>query len=233
MTPWFSGFQGKIDSDGTVIGSYHKSGDEYVVTELPPGTWTSDYREWLEKELAAGNIKDFIDTSTDVRVHIQIRGIDEKVLVKSLTDKVKTTNMHAFNSKGIITKYNTLNEILKEFTQVRLELYETRRQHQIKSLKDELPYHENVVKFILDQLQDRPIMDLRRKPRAECDIILEKGGLTKIDGGFDYILKLPVSSFTFEQNVKHQKQLDTLKRDIAELEKKTPANMWLDDLNQL
>lgn len=233
VTPWFHGFKGKIEGDGTMMGCYHKSGDEFVVTELPPGTWTGNYRKWLEKELAAGNIKDFTDTSTDTDIHIKIRGIDEKSLIKSLTDKVKMTNMHAFNHKGVITKYNTLNEILQEFAEVRLELYEKRRQHQIQELKNELPYHENVVKFILDQLQDKPLMDLRRKARAECDIILEKGGLSKIDGGYDYILKLPVSSFTFEQNVKHQKQLDTLKRDIAELEKKTPANMWLDDLNQL
>jgi DNA topoisomerase II len=65
-----------------------------VVTELPPGTWTQDYREFLEKELAEGRIKDFIDVSTDTEVNIRIKGMEEKALVKSLTDKVKT-DQHA------------------------------------------------------------------------------------------------------------------------------------------
>jgi len=203
------------------------------VTELPPGTWTSDYREWLEKELAEGRIKDFTDVSTDVEVNIRIRGIEEKALVKSITDKTKITNMHAFNHRGQITKYDTPNEILKEFAEVRLRLYETRRQHQIKSLNDELPYHNNVVRFIEDQIADKPKIDLRKKTRAVCDEILTSAKFDKIDGGFEYIMKLPVSSFTAEQIEKHKTKLATLKKQIADLEGKGAADLWLDDLRNV
>ena len=65
LVPYFEGFKGTYTEDG-VVGVYRKEkaagshGDpEFVVTELPPGTWTADYREWLEKELAEGRIKDF------------------------------------------------------------------------------------------------------------------------------------------------------------------------------
>ena len=232
LTPYFKGFKGTVSGE-TLTGVYKKEKDAFVVTELPPGTWTQDYREWLEKELAEGRIKDFTDVSTDVEVNITIKGIDEKALVKSLTDKVKTTNMHAFNSKCVITKYATLNDILKEFANVRLALYETRRQHQIKSLKAELPYHVNVVRFIQDQISDEPEINLHKKSRADCDEILGEAEYQHVDGNYDYIMKLPVSSFTLEEIKKHETKLANLRREIAELETKKAAELWLSDLQNV
>ena len=233
LRPHFKGFKGTVGEDGTAQGVYRKEKDEFVVTELPPGTWTSDYREWLEKELAEGRIKDFTDVSTDVDVNIRIRGIEEKSLVKSLTDKNKITNMHAFNHLGQITKYDSPNEILKEFAEVRLRLYETRRQYQMKALNDELPYHNNVVRFIEDQISDKPKIDLRRKTRAMCDEILLSAKYDRIDGGFEYIMKLPMSSFTAEQIEKHKAKLVSLKKQIADLEGKGAADIWLEDLRNV
>jgi DNA topoisomerase II len=229
LKPYFKGFKGTVSDDGTLQGVYTKQKDEFIVTELPPGTWTQDYRIWLEKELAEGKMKDFVDTSTDTDIHIRIKGMDEAVLVKSLTDKVKTTNMHAFNSKGIIAKYDTPNAILKEFAGVRLALYETRRQHQLKALQDEMPYHVNVVKFIEDQVKDTPTLVLKKKTRVECDAMFKKAEYTSIDG-YDYLLKLPVSSFTAEQITKHEAQLAALKAEHVRLESLRPAEMWLMEL---
>ena len=229
LKPYFKGFKGSVSQDGVVQGLYTKQKEEFIVTELPPGTWTQDYREWLEKQLAEGTVKDFVDTSTDTDIHIRIKGMDEAVLVKSLTDKVKITNMHAFNSKGVITKYDSPNAILKEFANVRLALYETRRQHQLKALQDEMPYHVNVVKFIEDQVKDVPTLVLKKKTRAECDTMFKQASYTSIDG-YDYLLKLPVSSFTAEQITKHESQLAALRAEHARLETLRAAEMWLMDL---
>jgi DNA topoisomerase-2 len=203
------------------------------VTELAPGTWTQDYREWLEKQLAEGTIKDFTDTSTDKDVNITIRGIDDSVLQKSLVFHAKKTNMHAFNHRGVITKYNTLNDILKEFADVRLELYETRRLHTIAALQSNLPYHANVVRFLRDQIEDHPKIVLKKKTRAECDALFVANGLAKIDDGFDYLMKLPISSFTAEQIAKHEKQLAELNAEIARLAATRAADLWLADLQQV
>ena len=229
LVPYFEGFKGTYTADG-VVGVYRKEKDDFVVTELPPGTWTSDYREWLEKELAEGRIKDFTDTSTDQDINIRIKGIDEKVLVKSLTEKVKTTNMHAFNSQGVITKYETLTDILCEFWGVRINLYETRREHQIKTLRAKLPYHVNVVRFIRDQIQDEPEVVLKKKSLKECDDILGEHEYQHIDGSYEYIMRLPVSAFTSEKIAKHEKDMADLKTEIARLENTNAERMWLADL---
>jgi DNA topoisomerase-2 len=229
LVPYFEGFKGTYTEEG-VVGVYRKEKDDFVVTELPPGTWTADYREWLEKELAEGRIKDFTDTSTDQDINIRIKGIDEKALIKSLTEKVKTTNMHAFNHKGIITKYETLNDILNEFWSVRLNLYETRRQHQIKTLNAKLPYHVNVVRFIRDQITEEPEANLKKKSLKECDNILGELEYQHIDGSYEYIMRLPVSAFTAEKIAKHEKDMADLKEEIARLENTNAEKMWLADL---
>jgi DNA topoisomerase-2 len=239
LTPYFEGFKGSYTEDG-VVGAYKKEkgtgshGDpEFVITELPPGTWTADYREWLEKELAEGRIKDFSDTSTDQQINIRIKGIEESALVKSLTEKVKTTNMHAFNHKGIITKYGTLNDVLHEYADVRKDLYETRRQHQIKALKDQLPYHKNVVRFIRDQIQEEPEVNLKKKTLKECENILGEHEYQHIDGSYDYIMRLPVSAFTAEKIAKHEKDMTDLLNEIKRLENTTSALLWLADLEEV
>jgi DNA topoisomerase-2 len=232
LPPYFRGFKGTI-ADGEAVGVHKMEGGDAVITELPPGTWTADYREFLEKELAEGRIKDFVDTSTDVAVNIRVKGMETKTLIKSLTEKIKTTNMHAFNHKGIITKYATPNDILKEYAEVRLALYETRRQHQMKTLRNELPYHDNVVRFIEDQIKDVPVIVLKKKTRLECDKILFDNKYAQIEGGYDYIMKLPVSSFTAEQVAKHEAKLAALRAEIAQLERLEAADMWLADLQHI
>lgn len=230
----FKGFKGTVHPDGSTVGVYRKEKNgECLVTELPPGRWTHEYREWLEKQLADGTIKEYTDVSTDTDINIRIKGIDEALLVKSLTEKVRITNMHAFNTKGVITKYETLNAILKEYADTRLALYETRRVHSIRALEKELPYHENVVRFIQDQIQDAPVLVLKKKSRAQCDTMFRESTYGMIDGGYDYLMKLPMSSFTSEQIAKHETQLSHLKAEVLRLQAMKPADMWSRELSAL
>ena len=228
LVPYFEGFKGTYTEEG-VVGVFKKEKDDFVVTELPPGTWTADYREWLEKELAEGRIKDFSDTSTDRDICIRIKGIEEAVLVKSLTTKIKTTNMHAFNAKGVITKYDTLNDILNEFWSVRLNLYETRRLHQIEKLEKEVPYHEDIVRFIEGQCMDKPVPDLRRKTKTECEALLTEHKYTH----HAEILRLPVSSFTAEVMAKHRADRENVLSRLELLRGTTAEALWLADLESL
>jgi DNA topoisomerase-2 len=228
ITPYFEGFKGTYTAEG-VVGVYRKEKDEFVVTELPPGTWTADYREWLEKELAEGRIKDFVDTSTDREITIRIKGIEEAALVKSLTTKIKTTNMHAFNAKGVIAKYATLNDILVEYAQVREALYETRRLHQIEKLEKEVPYHEEIVRFIEGQCLDKPVPDLRRKTKAECEALLTEHKYTH----HTEILRLPISSFTAEVMAKHRSDRESVLNCLELLRGTTARALWIADLESL
>ena len=240
LEPWYRGFAGTIEQSGPefiVRGKWTIDKDTMTITELPVETWTSDYKEWLDKQLTENVIKDYSDTSTDTQVAIKIKlsGNAEhtKIIEKSLTSKIKLTNMHAFDSECVINKYETLHEILDEFVVIRLDLYKKRRKHCLEQMKARLPFHENVVRFIEQQSLDNPLPDLRRKTREECDTLLEKQKFVKISDSYDYLMDLPFKSITVTNARKHQADLEALKSKIGALEKKTPEDLWLDDLNAL
>ena len=113
---------------------------------------------------------------------------------------------------------------------MRLNLYETRRQHQIKTLNDQLPYHKNVVRFIQDQIKDEPEVVLKKKTLAECIEILGEHEYQHVDGSYDYIMRLPVSAFTSEKVAKHEKDMADLLAEINRLQSTNAEKLWLADL---
>lgn len=235
LIPYYKGFKGSIDKDTKgdyiVKGVWKTEKGEMTITELPVGTWTSDFREWLDKLVSDGLIKDYSDTSTDTDVHIKVKlGDSAEPIEKLLVDKLKLTNMHAFNSKCVIHKYESPNEILKEFADVRLALYGTRRELLLKTLREKLPYHENVVRFIKQQCEPTPRPDLRRKTPEECEKLLTAEKFMKIKDSYDYLLDLPIKSLTLKNAQKHEQDLENLKQKITETEKMTPKQMWITEL---
>lgn len=238
LIPYYKGFRGSIAKDAkgdyVVKGVWKVDKGEMTITELAVGTWTSDFREWLDKLVADGLIKDYSDTSTDTDVHIKVKlGASAEPVEKLLVDKLKMTNMHAFNSKCVIHKYTSPNEILHEFANVRLELYTKRRELLLKTLREKLPYHENVVRFIKQQCEPTPRPDLRRKTPEECEKLLTSEKFLKIKESYDYLLDLPIKSLTLKNAQKHEKDLEDLKQKIAEIEKTTPKEMWVTELNHI
>ena len=238
FVPYYKGFKGTVvkadKGDYLVKGVWKTEKNEMTITELPVGTWTSKFREKLDKMVTDGQIKDYSDTSTDTDVHVKVKlGESAEAVEKLLVDKVKMTNMHAFNSKCVVHKYDSPNEILREFASVRLDLYSKRREHLLKALRDKLPYHTNVVRFIKQQCEDLPKPDLRRKTIEVCSDLLAKEKFEKIKDSYDYLLNLPIASITLTHAKKHEQDLEKLRQQIGELETMTPKGMWLTDLEKL
>jgi DNA topoisomerase-2 len=238
LVPWYQGFKGSIttsESDFIVKGNWKVEKDILTISELPIETWTSDYKEYLTKLETEGIIKDFVDTSTDMIVSIRIRLTGNpkhlETIEKSLTSKIKLTNMHAFNSMGVIHKYDSLHAILREFASVRMEMYEKRRLHLLKEMQSKLPYHENVVRFIDQQCEDDPKPDLRRKTSDQCNQLLLDEKFADI-GGFNYLLDLPIRSITKTISEKHRNELLKLRESISVLQSKTSKDLWLHDLTE-
>ena len=96
-----------------------------------------------------------------------------------------------------------------------------------------MPYHSNLVRFIEDQISDDPEIEFRRKSEKECMEILAGNGYALIDESYDYILKLPVRSFTAEQVAKHTAKLESLRAEITTLEGKDAADLWVEDLRHV
>lgn len=234
LNPYYRNFKGSVSDDLSIKGLWTITKDIMEITELPIETWTGDYKEYLSNLEQQGTIKEFQDTSTDTIINIKIKltgNVEHlKTLEKSLEYKLKLTNMHAFNSKCTIQKYNTFHEILEEFVGMRFDMYIKRKDLQLKNMKEKIPYHENVVRFIKQQVLDKPIPDLRRKSIEECLELLKKEKFIEINESYDYLLNLPYKSISLTNMQKHINDLETLKNEITKLELLSKEDLWYNDL---
>jgi len=231
LRPWVNGYAGEIDADGTVHGKYKMEKADALISELPVGTWTCDFRETLEKWITDGTIKDFTDTSTDQIVNIRVKGVKEEIIKKALTDKLKTTNMHAFDAKGCIKKYDTLQDILIEYADVRLDMYEKRRLAMIAELETRLPYHNGICYFIMLQLDES--INLRGLTEEECNVVLENASVGRFEESYDYLLRLPFRTLTKESIKKHKSMLAEINQKIQGLNESSAASLWIADLDDM
>jgi DNA topoisomerase II len=141
MKPWYRGFTGTIqDKEGTsnftVTGTIEAQDDQTVViSELPIGKWTTDYKQYLESVLIGNStadkekedgttsahavpfVKDFKENHTDTTVLFTVSLPGDKLsdaeadkggLMKKfkLETSISTTNMHLFDLGAHIKKYD-------------------------------------------------------------------------------------------------------------------------------
>jgi DNA topoisomerase-2 len=242
LIPWYRGYTGtitEVDSEVVMTANYtyNQKTKTLIVKDLPIETWTSEFKQMLDafcekKEF----VKDYTDTSTDTDVNFEIVLLEDMPIAKiekvlGLSQKIKTTNMHVFDSSGRIRKYENVNEMLIEYAKKRLELYVVRKANMLKDLRARLPYHTNVVRFLQCICNDT--IDIRRKTTDECNKILDANEIQRMDGTFEYLLKLPLSSMTQENITKHQVELEKLLTRISKLESMYHTEMWLEDLSTL
>ena len=258
--PYYEGFAGTIvkqqDENNKFIikGKYDFIGEDKIhITELPVGTWTDDYKQFLENQIAdkkSNFIKDFEDNSTDCKVDITIKcakislqnlktksegvadnDVNELEKYFKLATKKTITNMHAFDSKEKLKKYANPGEIISDFFDTRLNIYKTRKEAQLADSKIKLQRISNKVKYINGVLDDK--IDLRKKKINDIMQILTDFGLDKVDDNYNYLIKMPMDSVSEENVDKLKKEHHDLSNFIAELEATKEEEIWLNELNDL
>ncbi|XP_072964044.1 DNA topoisomerase 2 [Typha angustifolia] len=200
MDPWYKGFKGLIEKSATkeagvtytITGIIEQVDNTTLrITELPIRRWTQDYKEFLES-LMTGNdkikepfIKDYREHNDDTTVHFEVILTEENMSIAiqeglekkfKLTTTIGTTNMHLFDSNGVIKKYDTPEQILEDFFHLRLEFYEKRRKVLLDNLELDLLKLDNKVRFILGVVRGDIVVSNRK--RAELFVELQQKGFT-------------------------------------------------------
>lgn len=232
MIPTYKGFDGIIEKqdDHTYIsrGKYSKSGDVVTITELPIGKWTDDYKEHLERLVEKGILKNCKNHSTEEKINFvltidkQFKGDFEKEL--KLTSTIKTSNMWLFDRNNVIRKYSNAEEILQEFCEVRLELYQKRKDYLLNEWTKDIDTYEEMYRFIQEVMQG-DIIVFRRKKQDLCDE-LKKKNYTRIDD----LIGISLLKFTHEELEKLEKQIKEKKQAVQDLKNQTPKDMYLSEI---
>jgi DNA topoisomerase-2 len=186
MIPYYLGFNGTIQkNDKSDSNSYVSKGvyrwidsETVEITELPIGTWTEDYKEFLETMITNGlhNLK-YIEnhyTSKNVKFVLHFNGnvretLEDKfeqLFKMSSSKNMSINNIHLFNKNGAIQKYDTTSEIIKEWAKTRILKYLERKAYQIKILEKDFLVLSAKIRFILDviagniQIMNKKLVDI-------------------------------------------------------------------------
>ena len=165
-----------------------------------------------------------------------------------LTSKINTSNMVLYNSKGYLQKFKNANEILKDYFLVRYEFYEKRKEYQIKALAQQLKVINARVKFILEFIEGVIVIAKRTKLNLISQLVerkypnsnftLEELSLLKLekitsDGGYDYLIKMPIYNLTQERIEELMKEKEELTHKYEMLQELTVEKLWLQEIKML
>jgi len=258
LDPWWCGFKGvqrRLDpTTWSTQGTYTLDEDKKTITldELPVGTWTKDYKVFLDKLLGqedTNGLKNFDDLYTDIQVKFVLymteEGFDDAVakpdlFVKNfkLATTWKTTNMCCFDADFAIQRYASIGDILEAFVVQRLPAYERRRLLLLEALQKDLTELEAKRAFLTAILDGR--LDLMRKTDEAIVEGLKAVGIPPLSRpeapdtveAYDYVLRLRMDRVKASAVESLDKEVTVLRAQRAELETSTPAALWASDLDE-
>jgi DNA topoisomerase-2 len=261
--PYYEGFQGQIEKITTgkflFKGKYAKiASDKIHITELPVGFWTEDFKEHLETLTDSVDktgkkivpvVKDYNDMSKDTNIDFTITlskgkleeletmtcdyGCNGLEKIFKLYSTSSNTNMHLFDAHDTLKKYDTIEEIIDDYFEIRLSLYKKRKEYLIAALEQELIILRNKTNYVRENLEDT--IDLRKKKKEQVVEMLTNKGYAIVDNDceYKYLTKMPMDSVTEENADKLFREYSIKCVELESIRNKTIMEMWNGELDAL
>lgn len=260
LFPWWRGFKGEVSEleTGSYIsrGKYKRHSDTQIsITELPIGVWVTPYKEFLESLVDDSSskssksnrdpiLKDVQNKTTDenngINFIVEFKNkkiLDNLIKTNTLEKELKLTktfgtgNMYLFDSNYKLFKYDTANDILKDFYRIRLDFYGKRKNYLTNLYQEQLDLISSKVRFITEYLDG--ILDINKKNKSYVIDLLEKRSYKKVEGSYDYLVQLPMITLTLEKIQELESKKQELENTLVSLNNKTPKDLWKEDLVSL
>jgi DNA topoisomerase-2 len=242
LTPWYNGFTGKIkkleENKWTSHGVYTIKANVITVTELPVGTWTEDYKSFLDKLETEGVIYSYKNMSTETNVHFEIKipleivyeWKDNHEIEKrlKLIGHISAKNMYVFNENNEIVKMESPEEIIYHFWRIRNEYYIKRQKKLIKKLSHELGIITAKINFVNDVIDEK--IKVFRQKLEHINKQLEEKQYLKIENSYTFLTDMKIHTFsedTIEKLLKKQKDLDMSLKKISSYKLR---DFWLESV---
>ena len=262
MKPYYKDFGGEIVDmgDGQFVskGKWERISDGQVkITELPIGTWVTNYKEYLETMILDTSskkdpkrrktnivLKDVRNMTTDencgINFVIDFKDIDlldamikngtlEKEL--KLCKMLNTNNMYLFDDNCTPTRYKNTNDILLDFCDIRLEYYTKRREYLIDRLTKELEILQSKMRFINEYINGD--IDMNRKSKEFIINLLKERNYPVLEDGFDYLVRMSLLSLTLERINELEKQTNAKQSELNAILRSSDKDLWRQDLEEI
>ena len=261
LSPYYLGFNGSIYKNDK--GMYESKGiyewindSTVIITELPIGIWTEDYKEFLESIITNNqyNLKSFEShyTAKNVKFILNFAAGSRATLDSKFetcfklisTKNLSINNMHLYSDKGAIKKYNNTSSIIKEWSKVRIEKYYERKEFQVKKLEKDYNQLSAKIRFIIDVIEGKiKIMNVKLNKVAERLIELNYPKIynneekdeddNDLIKGYNYLIKMPISQLTLDRKIILEKEVEDLKNKLDKLKSTNIELIWLNELEEL
>jgi len=263
VQPWWFGFKGPIlpSGDAWVTKGLYTMDDSkktVTITELPVGTWTKDYKVFLDT-LAGGDgaaalhtngkpiLKSFDDLYDDDTVRFILymepdyyedikADINEFEKRFKLTTTWRLSNMTCFNNEMQIVKYGCIGDMMEAFFEPRLEAYETRRLNEMGRLEKEALEADAKARFLRAVLEGD--IELRKATDEEIVSMMILNELPPLSDpnnaesvdAYEYLLRLRMDRVKASAIEEAEKAVIAARMAYEELRDTTASALWLSDL---
>lgn len=247
IKPWYRGFTGSIDRvDGCgnfrTVGVFEVKGAVVRITELPVGTWTSNYKGFLDglvdKKMVASYAEKCTDVDVDITVNLLGDTSDDVVSLLKLSSTLRTSNMHLYSAANRIAKYSTVAEIEEEHFRARFAAYVLRKKHFLKVLEHELLVIKSKARFVESKLKGEIVID--NVSFDEAMLKLEEAGFPKlgktfddVDSSYAYVTSLNMFDVTSERVAKLRNEVELKSLKLACIKETSVSEMWVGELDTL
>lgn len=248
LKPWLSEFSGEWVRDTEnrnkwhIRGKYeiHGTRPEIHVTELPPDITFEKYETYLDELVENRTIRDYDNnSSSSVDYVLKFRRDDFDKIIENkdklekllkMNDSV-TENLTTLDENGKLKMFDCVEDILVYFVDFRLGYYQKRKDYFIDKWGAELREMCWRAKFI-KSIIDKKLM-IGNVPKDTVVSWLDENGFEKMDGGYGYLLNMPIHSLTKEKYDELIGRTKALKARIDEWSVKDTREMYLEDLVEL
>lgn len=204
------------------------------IIDAPIGYSKHDIKEELNKLEEEGIIKDYdctcVKNTYDVTVYAPRSTIElseaDLMLKFKLYSKV-TENFTVWLDTGKLKKFDSPQDLVDYYINIRLQYYEKRKAYMISKLQKEVQQLLELFNFIKYYLND-PI-GFTKKSEEECKTDMKANGFNNIDD----LLKNPIKKLTKEEIIKLANEIKSIKIEIQQLEASTAKNLYINELKAL
>ena len=182
---------------------------------------SDDYCDFIIKFVSKDILDGFINNGT----------LESKL---KLTHTISTSNMYLFDENDSISKYNTVNDILTSFYNIRLDYYGRRKEHELDQLQKEIRKLRNQMQFLtLIHNGTINVSDLSKIPVVKM-IEQLKVLMPNLDNEeYDSLLDMNFRRLTQDQIEKHKEKIGIKEIEYNTLKEKTIKKLWIEELNNL
>lgn len=238
--PAFNGFLGTVEqgeqpNQFVISGILEKANrNTVIISELPVGYDLASYIAILDKLEEDKKIKSYKDLSDEkflfeVSLDTQTYKCSEQELLElfKLVKRV-SENYTSLDENNTVIEFESPVQIIEKFINIKLQFMDKRKESFIRSLNCKIEHASAKLIFIKSVISGELVLNNRKLN----DIIIDLKAIGLPDlSGYDYLLKMPMSSLTAEELERLSRLKESLRLELDTILSKSNKDLFLEDIS--